>query len=111
MTDTFNYPLQAGSAATVKHRTRKAQFGDGYSQGVGDGVNVTTKDWNVKFWGVPSVIDPIRTFLDTHHEGNSFYWTPPRGVQGYYVCNGYTETPGDADQVTITALFEQVFRP
>lgn len=54
-------------------------------------------------------LEPITAFLDTLGGFQSFYWTPPDGVQGLYRCNTYTVNPSQANLRSLTAEFQQVF--
>lgn len=110
MTDTFNFPYTTEPTGTVTLRTRSAQFGDGYKQTVADGLNTKVQSWPVSFDGDSSFIDPIVAFLDGH-VGQSFYWTPPRGVQGLFQCVTYTLVPHGSDMYTLTPTLQQVYAP
>lgn len=37
--ETFTWATQNGEAPDIKYRVRTSQFGDGYKQKVGDGIN------------------------------------------------------------------------
>lgn len=110
MTDTFDYPYVIEPTGTTTLRVRMAQFGDGYSQVVADGLNTKVQNWPISLSGDSTFIDPIVAFLDAH-VGVSFYWTPPLGVQGYYRCVTYTLVPHGSDLYTLTPTFQQVFLP
>jgi len=112
MTDTFNWDVLQEPTGTTTLRKRKAQFGDGYSQGVANGLNPVVKNWPVSVKGNAALIGPIKTFLDAH-VGVSFYWTPPgaAAVQGYYQCTGYTEVDHGVDRFTLNITMEQQFKP
>lgn len=110
MTDTFNWvPLIEPQGKTTL-RVRKAQFGDGYMQQVGDGINNIVKSWPLTFRGRSATINPIAAFVEAHI-GVSFFWTPPLGVQGYYSCEGHTLTPHGGDVYTLALTLDQVFKP
>lgn len=96
---------------TVAQRILTAQFGDGYQQNAGDGINNKVQSWPLQFTGPKSRIDPIRAFLDAHKGYISFLWTPPLGVEGYYKATGYQMTAHGAGNYTLAATFEQVFKP
>lgn len=110
MTDTFNWPYTTEPTGTITLRERKAQFGDGYSQAVEDGLNAKVQAWPLVFDGDSADVAPVNAFLDAH-VGVSFYWTPPLGTQGYYQCASYTLVPHGSDLYTLTAQFQQVFHP
>jgi phage-related protein len=69
---TFNTPL------TITPRTIKNEFGGGYRQEFGDGLNTIKEIWSVAFEDVS--VDDAET-LDNFYRAQkgylSFYWTPP----------------------------------
>ncbi len=112
MVDTFNpaIPPQEEPQGEVMLRVRKTQFGDGYSQVGGDGLNPKVQNWPLVFRGTTAEITPIRDFMDAHI-GISFYWTPPLGVQGRYACFGYQLIPAVNNNYQLNVKLEQVFFP
>lgn len=113
MADLFNWSHQAEPGGTITFKVRKAQFGDGYSQAVPDGINNKSDSWPLTFFGTGADVQPIVAFLDAHAGASSFLWTPPmpNGVQGLYRCNQYQLTPFGDDWYTLQATFEQAFAP
>jgi phage-related protein len=111
MTDTFTWRSIGTPAGQVSFRVRKAQFGDGYSQEVADGINNKVQSWPLQFVGTKAELAPIVAFLDDHAGYAGFFWTPPLGVQGLYKVTAYTPTPLSGDLYTLTATFEQKFAP
>lgn len=111
MTDTFTWVPLVGTQGTTALRTRKAQFGDGYSQAVPDGINNASDSWPLSFIGDAATVQPIRDFLAAHKGASSFYWTPPLGAQGLYRCEGYQVQALGGGVYTLTATFQQVFAP
>lgn len=111
MTDTLVITPQTGSSGSTAYRVLETQFGDGYSQALGDGINTKTDTWNVKVWGIEAYVQPIKDFLDDHKGATSFFWTPPLGVQGYYRCKSVNMVPDVASQFTLTFTLEQKFMP
>jgi len=109
MPEVFTWCPLIGATADAQFRVRKAQFGDGYAQRAGDGLNTRIKPWTVSFRGRESYIAPIRAFLDAHAGAAAFMWTPPGGVQGLYVCERYSESADFKDRFSITATFERAF--
>lgn len=76
-TETFTWERQAGADGKIDYRVRTAQFGDGYSQSVADGLNNEVQTWPLVFEGGLAQITPIRDFFRRHAGAKSFYWTPP----------------------------------
>lgn len=111
MPELFTWLPTVDSSASITQRVRIARFGDGYSQSVADGINNTIQSWPVQFYGNETLIGSIRAFLDARKGAESFFWKPPLGVQGYYQSTGYSITPAGEGFFTLSATFEQVFRP
>ena len=102
---------QIDPAGTAHLRVRTAQFGDGYAQSVADGLNNKVQTWPLIFTVTDTDATTIMTFLDGLQGYQSFFWTPPLGLQGYYRCTDYVLTPHGAQWNTIAATFTQVFNP
>lgn len=60
--ETFSWCPKVASQVDTNFRTRKAQFGDGYAQVAGDGINPVTPQWSVSFTGDEAYIQAIKTF-------------------------------------------------
>lgn len=112
MTDTFTFDASPGTAGAVKHRVRRAQFGDGYSQATKDGINARISSWTVAMTNLrEDDALQVTDFLD-RNAGQSFYWTPPRSItQGRFMCSDYTLTPVEFGLQSISATFDEVFFP
>ena len=113
MPDTFNVCPTPDSQGTTTLRTRVAQFGDGYSQAVPDGINNRVYAWALVWRGKSATMAPIAAFLDAHQGATSFYWTPPGlgSPQGLYRCASYTAQCQGNDAWQVSATFQQVFAP
>ena len=48
---------QGGAEPQVSHRALKAQFGDGYTQRAGDGINTRKEVWPLTFIGSKAEIE------------------------------------------------------
>jgi phage-related protein len=115
MTDTFTWKVTTAASGTGDFAVRESKFGDGYSQIVPAGINNEAQTWNVELIGRDragnyGVRDPL-AFLRARKGGTSFFWKPPLGVQGYYVCKGYGIRDVGGGLFSLTAKFEQVFYP
>ena len=104
--------IQSGMEGTFDHRVRTAQFGDGYKQVSGDGINPETQSWPVSMAGRKADMLPVLTFI-RNHTVKSFIWTPPYGVAGLYrvVPDSIRTNPLSSNSLTISATFEQAFAP
>jgi phage-related protein len=110
-TQTFTWAPLVQPVGTITYRVLKAQFGDGYAQTGADGINNETQSWPLVFRGLDSKISAIRDFIRARQGYQSFFWTPPLGVQGYYKCTGHTIRPLGGGKSELTATFEQSFQP
>lgn len=82
----FTWSPRVNPQQTVNFRVRKAQFGDGYAQVSGDGINTRSQDWELSFVGTEDYIRPIKQFFDRHAGTRAFQWTPPLEEVGLYRC-------------------------
>jgi phage-related protein len=110
-TPTFTWAPTGQPNGTLKFRVRTAQFGDGYSQRVADGINNKISSWPLTFVGKKADMQAIAAFLDERAGWQAFNWTPPAGVQGYYQAGEYNLSPIGGDVYTLTVTFQQVFSP
>lgn len=105
----FGFPARVNAAGDTRFRIRKAQFGDGYTQVSGDGINPVIRSWDLTFIGKYDYITPIIVFLETHQGVKSFQWTPPTNVPGLYRCEGYKSVAMGGENYTLTATFTEAF--
>jgi phage-related protein len=112
MAEVFNFPVETKPTGTTTHRVKRSQFGDGYVQKVGIGLNGKATNWNITLDNSQAVVVAAREFLDRHGGYKSFLWTPPSYPQPLlFTCETYVENPHLGDQSRLTATFEQVFAP
>lgn len=114
MAEVFDYDVQLGADGDVSQRTWENEFGDGYVQSGGIGINTKSQVWNLTHTGSLEAGDELPlvwAFLDRHEGYKSFFWTPPGGIQGYYKCTGYKPRPLGNDNFTLSFVFKQVYRP
>jgi len=108
---TFTWPPRVEPSGTATYSTLKAKFGDGYEQHSADGINNKSQSWPVSFVGVAAYITPIRDFLDARAGYQSFYWTPPLGVQGTYKAGTHSLKALGNGKYELMTTFEQSFQP
>lgn len=112
MTETFTWRTIGQPQGTVTLRRLVAQFGDGYRQAAGDGINNKVQSWPVQCVGRDAAeAKAIVEFFDRHHGYKSFYWTPPLGERGLFEVVTYNPSPVGGGIYTISATFQQVFKP
>ncbi|MFS0827591.1 phage tail protein [Pseudomonas phoenicis] len=109
--ETFKWTPDDSATCDSKLRTRKSQFGDGYAQVSGDGLNAEQDSWDVSFGGLNDEVAPIQAFIKSHGGMRSFLWTPPGGVQGLYRCETYRRQAQPGGTVLLTATFERAYHP
>lgn len=110
--DTFTWRTQGQPEGSLTQRVRSAQFGDGYKQVSGDGINPESQSWPVSFTGQQKDMVPLLSFIRSHTT-TSFLWTPPYGVVGLYrvVSDSIKAAPVGGAVMTVSATFEQAFQP
>lgn len=114
MAETFDFDVQVGASGDVSQRTWENDFGDGYSQSGGVGINNRTEAWDVTVtgrYGSGQKLQQVRDFLDRHEGYKSFIWTPPGGVQGFYKAKGYKPNTLGGGLHSISANFKQTPKP
>ena len=111
---TFAWRPSFDANQRVTHRTLDVQFGDGYEQSVGDGINTRREAWSLTFEGKSEKINAIKTFLDEHKGYIPFYWTTSNGDSLLVKSKGgYSQTRRSSrlgtDVVGLTVTFEETF--
>lgn len=110
--DTFTWRTQGTPEGSFLHRVRWAQFGDGYQQVAGDGINPERQSWPLTFQGTEPDMLPLLTFI-SQHTVKACLWTPPYGIQGLYrvTADSIKITPLGGNTLSISFTFEQAFQP
>lgn len=98
----------------VSFRLRKGEFGDGYEQRSGVGINNIRRQWDLRFNAKSEAVAlDIQDFLEAREDGKSFYWKPPflnRNEETILVtCEEFQITPMSYNNFDITATFKQVY--
>ncbi|KPD01936.1 phage tail protein [Moellerella wisconsensis] len=112
MIEEFKWRTQTQDAPTgeFRHRIKEVEFGDGYKQVAGDGINTETQSWPFTYTGQKAEVMPIFNFI-RQHTVKSFIWVPPFGEKGLYrvKADSITLKPIGGSMITIAATFEQAF--
>lgn len=114
MSETFSFGTRVGASGEVKQRIWTNEFGDGYAQAGGTGINTQSQEWAHQAVGSlesGKELRQMRDFLDRHEGYKSFLWTPPGGAPGRYRVNGYKLDPKGAGIFSISFTMKQVFTP
>ena len=112
--DTFIWPVRLGSSGQIEQRVQTNEFGDGYMQVIGVGLNNQVESWEVSatgYFGDAPDITPVREFLDRHRGSKSFLWTPPAGKAARFRATSYRLLPHGKGVYTLSWTFQQVFYP
>lgn len=110
------YPPVAPSPGTSNKpelRILRADFGDGYSQPVRDGLNHVRKTIALK-WDVLTAgqAAQINAFLEERGGTEPFLYTPARTTTPIkFTCDEWQETQNAAGLSSFTATFKQSFNP
>ena len=115
MKETFIWRVYS-AAPNVEYEavTRKAVFGDGYSQEAPDGLNNEKQIWELEIWGHAELdqVAAAKAFLRLRRRlGESFLWTPPNEAQGQYRCTKLTSVDELEGYLRLGFTFEQTFQP
>lgn len=108
-------PTVEGTSQVVETRIRRTDFGNGYSQRCGDGINCVKQMWTTEWAGNKTEIIEYYDFFEARKGYEAFTWIPPWESSSIKViCNSWSETFQNgitsSDGVgTLVAEFEQVF--
>lgn len=108
--ETFTWSPLNGPTADIQNRNRSAQYGDGYEQVVGDGINSESQSWPLTFTGLKTEIMPILAFVRAHAERRSFKWTNPLGELGLYRATQIKPTVIDFARMSLAVTFVTAYR-
>lgn len=102
-----------GSQLDTKARVLKAAFGDGYVQRVADGRNSIVGMYSVMFQNLrESEAATLLDFLKARKGYQAFNYTPPgESTARLWVCEEWSKNHTDANIVSVTAKFQEVFTP
>jgi len=108
--ETFTWKTSLGSSKDTKARVQKNQFGDGYGQRLGDGINSLVRSYPVIIKASSlQLADQIEGFLEARAGVEAFAWTPGNAPAAIKVtCDSWRRVDRIASSL-ITATFQQVF--
>ncbi len=103
-------PIITGYNKNYKARALISNFGDGYRQRAGDGLNTIEREIAVKFTGSDTNIAIYVAFFEARDGYEAFTWTPPdEAVSLKWTCQEWIVT-GEAENLSsITARFRKEF--
>jgi phage-related protein len=89
--ETFIWPVRTGATESINIATQEIQFGDGYKQVAGVGINEDNATWELSCNGKLSDMAVIRAFLK-FHVTKSFWWSNPWGEKTLQSKTGFNKT-------------------
>jgi len=107
---TFHFPARVGTSGDFEPVVRTTQFGDGYAQSTGDGINGEKESWPLVFVGVWDEIGPIVRFLREHKGYRSFKWQNPMFELGLYQAGKFTVQASGA-YFSLSVTFSRAYCP
>lgn len=110
--DTFDWCVRTGATEEVNVATLQAQFGDGYKQVAGSGINSAMDSWPVTCSGSKSEMKVVREFFK-NHVTTSFWWENPWGDKNLYRVRADSIRPNfiNGNFVEIAVTFDRAFAP
>lgn len=106
---TFTWLPRSDATREVSPRVKKAAFGDGYSQRVGDGINSQPITWSLEFPAPAVDAEAVEAFLSARAGVESFDWTDPDGLAAKWLCDSWSSTKKSGGIAIVRATFTQVF--
>ncbi len=79
MAETFDFDVQVGASGDVSQRTWENDFGDGYSQSGGVGINNRSEAWDVTVtgrYGPGQKLQQVRDLKATSRFTGRPWWLP-----------------------------------
>ncbi|MBE0152868.1 phage tail protein, partial [Serratia fonticola] len=76
--ETFTYAVRINPTGDHSFRVKDVQFGDGYKQSIGDGLNTEIQSWSLTFVSDLSRNAAIKAFFKRHAGYKAFKWVNPR---------------------------------
>ncbi len=104
-------PSVASGGSSSNYRTRRADFGDGYVQATGAGLNTKQTKWSLAWTSeLNGNVATIEAFLDERAGSKPFWWTPPGASSAtLWACAGFSTRPTGPDSTTLSAEFVRWF--
>lgn len=92
--DTLNYKPSTATRGSMTPRVLRAQFGDGYAQEAGDGINAMLPTYELLYDPISTTaggqvtLAQIAAFFEAQAGYKKFLWTPPVpfNIQKQWVC-------------------------
>ena len=103
-------PNYAGLSRSTKTRILTNNFGGGYRQRSGDGLNMIMREYDVEWIGLNADINELVDHFEEREGYQDFTWTPPDDDTEYkWTCEEWTRIQLGKRASTLTAHFRQEF--
>lgn len=93
-------------------RLRTAEFGDGYKQVSGQGINTKIDKWTLSWDSIPDTdAETLINFFNALEGSLPFLWQPPKGYTSpvLWSCVGYSRSSLRAFTSSVSAVFTRWF--
>lgn len=112
MLETFLWCPDVGAEGQHTERNLRIQFGEGYVQIMGDGINTYKDIWPVTFTKSSlAEAKAIRDFVRRHKERVPFWWTPPmEDTPAKYIAVGLKTPIIGGYAMIVSFTMERVYR-
>lgn len=113
-TPTLTPPVQPSYSAVreTMYRIKQSNFGDGYTQRAGDGINVVQRKFTMDFENMlPADYDTLQAFFDGLYGVLPFYYTLPLEVTQYaWITEGAPKKSYQGpNSISMNVTIQQVF--
>jgi len=100
-------PCQS-TAGDMEPRVIRNDFGDEYTQRIGNGINYIGETWSV-VWPEMEEVDALvlDAFFRAKGGHEAFYWTPKGHSIGIWTCTKWHYEPTEGDLGKVTATFKR----
>ena len=103
-------PTYIGTYKNFEARVLVTDFGDGYRQRVGDGINTIRRNYDIEWIGSNTDIDELETHFEERAGYQSFTWTPPEeSTERKWTCMTWSREHMADGISRITASFRQEY--
>lgn len=109
--ETFAWAPDDEATSDGTFRVRKSQFGDGYAQVSGYGLNTEEEPWSLTLGGTEEEMAPVLGFVRRHGGHRSFLWTPPGDDLGMYRCSSLRRQHKPGGVLVLSLTFERAYHP
>lgn len=106
---TFKWKVLVDSSGGKDFRVRKVQFGDGYEQVAGDGINNKKTTHNLRVIGNKVEMREVCDFLEAHSGYIPFIYKDPFDGEGVFLCDKYSFDPIASDLYKVSFTAKQAY--